>query len=162
MTSLDGRNAVNIDSVQLTWSLARDGKRIIEPSPLGLKLDIRTIGRGARLVDQQQTTVNDIYEIVLGKARSAPDHYRQLALTFDASAAFKFQLLVGAYDNGVALRYVVPDQPSVKALSIKSEDTQFNFARDYECRTLRFFVGIIVKSGLPWISSIQLFRNLYE
>lgn len=133
VTSPDGRNAVTIDSAQLTWSLARDGKRIIEPSPLGLKLDIGAIGRGARLVDQQQTTVNDTYQIVLGKASSAPDHYRQLALTFDASAALKFQLLVRAYDNGVALRYVVPEQPGVKALNVKAEDTRFNFAKDYDC-----------------------------
>lgn len=163
VTSPDGRNAVTIDSAQLTWSLARDGKRIIEPSPLGLKLDLGAIGRGARLVDQRQTTVNDTWQIVLGKASSAPDHYQQLALTFDASATLKFQLIVRAYDNGVALRYVVPEQQGVKALSVKSEDTQFNFAKDYDCwgaNMGRFDTSFEAEYDQVKASKIRNFHNL--
>ena len=44
-----GANVVTIDSDKLTYSVSRNGKPIIEPSPLGLNLDIGTIGPGAKL-----------------------------------------------------------------------------------------------------------------
>ncbi len=34
------------------------------------------------------------------------------------------------YDDGVAFRYFVPDQPSLKELRILNESTRFNFAKD--------------------------------
>ena len=44
-----------------------------------------------------------------------------------------FHLLVRAYDNGVAFRYAVPEQAGVSAIKVRSEGTQFNFAKDYDC-----------------------------
>ncbi len=35
-----------------------------------------------------------------------------------------------AYDDGVAFRYVVPEQPSLKELRILNEATQFRFSKD--------------------------------
>ncbi len=129
--SPDGRNAVSIDSERLTWSVSRDGKRILEPSPLGLNLDIGAIGPGAKLSGHAETSVNDTYQIVVGKARSAPDRYHQSDLSFNGKP--QFHLLVRAYDNGVALRYVVPEQDGLKSFKVMNEATQFNFARDYDC-----------------------------
>nr|WP_315251074.1 glycoside hydrolase family 97 protein [uncultured Duganella sp.] len=130
--SPDGRNAVSIDGDKLTWSLSRDGKRIIEPSPLGLKLlEIGPIGPGARLTGHAESSVKDTYEIVLGKARSAPDHYNQSEVSF--AGKLQFKLLVRAYDNGVALRYAIPEQEGLKTVKVMSEATQFNFAKDFDC-----------------------------
>lgn len=132
--SPDGRNAVSIDSDKLTWAVSRDGKAIIDASPLALTLDIARIGAGARLTGHAETSVKDTYEIVVGKARSAPDHYNQSDLAFAAAGKpLNFNLLVRAYDNGVAFRYAVPEQAGVSAIKVRSEGTQFNFAKDYDC-----------------------------
>jgi alpha-glucosidase len=132
--SPDGRNAVSIDSDKLTWAVSRDGKAVIDASPLALTLDIARIGAGARLTGHAETSVKDTYEIVVGKARSAPDHYNQSDLAFAAAGKpLNFKLLVRAYDNGVALRYAVPEQAGVTAIKVMSEGTQFNFASDYDC-----------------------------
>jgi len=132
--SPDGRNAVSIDSEHLSYTVSRDGKAILAPSPLGLNLDIGAIAAGARLTGHKENSVNDVYQIVVGKARSAPDRYQQADLSFAANGtAPQFHLLVRAYDNGVALRYVVPEQPGLSAFKVKTEATQFNFAQDYEC-----------------------------
>lgn len=132
--SPDGRNVVALDSDKLTYTVSRDGKRIIEPSPLGLNLDIGAIGAGAKLSGHTQRSVRDTYQIVVGKARSAPDHFNESTLAFAANGkAPQFQLLVRAYDNGVALRYVVPEQAGLSAFKVMGEATQFNFAKDYDC-----------------------------
>lgn len=132
--SPDGRNVVAIDSAKLTYAVSRDGKRIIDASPLGLNLDIGALGAGARLSGSTQRSVKDTYEIVVGKARSAADHFNESTLSFAANGkAPQFQLLVRAYDNGVALRYTVPEQAGLSAFKVMNEATQFNFAKDYDC-----------------------------
>jgi alpha-glucosidase len=129
-----GSNVVTIDSDKLTYSVSRNGKVIIEPSPLGLNLDIGTIGPGAKLTGRTGGSVNDTYEIVVGKARSAPDRYTHADLAFAAAGKpFNFHLLVRAYDDGVAFRYTLPEQAGLSAVKVKSETTQFNFAKDYDC-----------------------------
>jgi alpha-glucosidase len=161
--SPDGRNAVSIDSDRLTWSVSRDGKRILEPSPLGLNLDIGAIAAGARLTGHAETMVKDSYEIVAGKARSAPDHYRQSELAFAANGkAPQFQLLVRAYDNGVALRYVVPEQRGLTTFKVMNEATQFNFARDYDCwgaNMGRFDTSFEAEYDATKASKIRNFHN---
>jgi alpha-glucosidase len=132
--SPDGRNVVTIDSDKLTYAVSRDGKSIIDASPLGLNLDIAAIGAGARLTGHTEASARDTYDIVVGKARSAPDHYNQSELAFAAAGKpLNFHLLVRAYDNGVAFRYAVPEQAGVGAFKVMNETTQFNFAKDYDC-----------------------------
>ncbi|MHA4868186.1 glycoside hydrolase family 97 protein [Duganella sp. PWIR1] len=132
--SPDGRNAVAVDSDKLTYTVSRDGKNLIATSPLGLNLDIGAIGPGAKLSGHAERSVKDTYDIVVGKARSAPDHFNESRLAFAANGkAPQFQLLVRAYDNGVALRYVVPEQAGLSSFKVMNEATQFNFAKDYEC-----------------------------
>jgi alpha-glucosidase len=159
--SPDGRNAISIDGDKLTWSLSRDGKRIIEPSPLGLKLlEIGVIGPGARLTGHTERTVKDTYEIVLGKARSAPDHYNQSEISFTGKLQFK--LLLRAYDNGVALRYAIPEQAGLSAVQVMSENTQFNFAKDYDCwgaNMGRFDTSFEAEYDLTKASKIRAFHN---
>ncbi|USX11809.1 glycoside hydrolase family 97 protein [Oxalobacteraceae bacterium OTU3CAMAD1] len=129
-----GSNVVTIDSDKLTYSVSRNGKVIIEPSPLGLNLDIGTIGPGAKLTGRTGGNVNDTYDIVVGKARSAPDRYTHADLAFTAAGKpFNFHLLVRAYDDGVAFRYTLPEQAGLSTVKVKSENTQFNFAKDYDC-----------------------------
>lgn len=163
VTSPDGRNIVSIDSDKLTWAVSRDGKAIIEPSPLGLNLDIAAIGAGAKLTGQTQASVKDTYEIVVGKARSAPDHYNQSDLAFAAAGKpLDFHLLVRAYDNGVAFRYAVPEQAGVGAFKVMNETTQFNFARDYDCwgaNMGRFDTSFEAEYDLTKASKIRNFHN---
>ncbi|MES2162005.1 MAG: glycoside hydrolase family 97 protein [Pseudomonadota bacterium] len=134
VTSPDGRNVVTLDSDKLMYSVSRDGKPIITPSPLGLVLDSIQLGAGARLAGQAASSVNDTYHIVVGKAASAPDHYNQSDLAFTAGdKAFKFNIVVRAYDNGVAFRYAVPEQAGVSAFKVRTETTEFRFAKDFDC-----------------------------
>jgi alpha-glucosidase len=47
-----------------------------------------------------------------------------------AAAGRRLVIEARAYDDGVAFRYVVPDQPSVKELRILNESTQFRFSKE--------------------------------
>ena len=134
VASPDGRNIVTIDSDKLSYTVTRNGKPIIAASPLGLVLDSVVLGAGARLTGQTASSVNDTYHIVVGKAASAPDHYNQSDVAFTAGdKGFKFNIVVRAYDNGVAFRYAVPEQAGLSTVTVRTEATEFRFARDFDC-----------------------------
>ena len=134
LASPNGRNLVTMDTNKLTYAVHRNGKAVIAPSPLGLKLDIASIGAGARFTGQTRSSVDARYRIVLGKAASAPDRYQQAILAFTSlDKAVRFELIVRAYDNGVALRYAVPEQGGLAGFKVMNEATQFFFAADFHC-----------------------------
>lgn len=132
--SPDGRNVVTLDSDKLTYAVSRSGKAIISASPLGLQLDRGQIGAGAVMSGHTEATVKDTYDIVVGKSDTAPDHYNQSTLAFaTADKKLKFNVIVRAYDHGVALRYTIPEQAGLTDFKVMTEATQFNFARDFDC-----------------------------
>jgi alpha-glucosidase len=133
VASPDGRNVVTLDSEKLTYAISRDGKAVIDASPLGLNLDIGQIGAGAAYDSHTGTEVNDTWDIVVGKADIAPDHYNQSDLAFTTAKGLKFDIIVRAYDDGVAFRYVVPEQAGISDFKVMNEATQFNFPKDYDC-----------------------------
>ncbi|MFT4076510.1 MAG: glycoside hydrolase family 97 protein [Asticcacaulis sp.] len=133
LASPDGRNVVTLDSDKLTYAISRDGQAVIEASPLGLNLDINQIGAGAALNSHSETAVNTTWNLVVGKTATAPDHYTQSTLAFTTPKGLKFDIIVRAYDDGVAFRYAVPEQAGVSDFKVMSEVTQFNFPKDYDC-----------------------------
>lgn len=133
VASPDGRNIVTVDSDKLTYAVSRDGKAVIDPSPLGLNLDIASVGAGAQYTNHTGIEVNETWDIVVGKADTAPDHYNQSDLAFTTDKGFKFDIIVRAYNEGIAFRYAVPEQPGVSDFKVMNEATQFNFPKDYDC-----------------------------
>ena len=133
VTSPDGRNVVTIDSDKLTYAISRDGKAVIDPSPLGLNLDIGQIGAGAQYTKHIGNSVNTTWNLVVGKTATASDHYTQSDLAFITTKGLKFDLVMRAYDEGVAFRYVMPEQAGISDFKVMSEATQFNFPKDYDC-----------------------------
>ncbi len=45
----------------------------------------------------------------------------------------RMDLIVRAYDDGVAFRYRVPVQPQLASVWLMNERTQFHFPNDYSC-----------------------------
>ncbi len=133
VASPNGRNIVTLDSEKLTYAVSRDGKAVIDPSPLGINLDIGQISAGATYTTHTGTSVNETWDIVVGKADTAPDHFNQSDLAFTTGKGLKFDVIVRAYDEGVAFRYAVPEQAGVSDFKVMSENTQFNFPKDYDC-----------------------------
>ncbi len=134
VTSPNGRTTVEIGHDDgLTFSVTRDGNTLVDPSQLGINTDAGNFGYGTIAVDaQKDTTVNDTYDMVVGKASKIADHYNQTELDLN-DGKLKLDLIVRAYDNGVALRYVLPPQPALTDFKVMGEMTRFNFSADYDC-----------------------------
>jgi alpha-glucosidase len=147
LASPDGSNEVRIDVDNgLSYRVSRGGKPVIVASPIGLTTDEGGFGNEAvSVLSNERTAVDEVYRPLVGEASEAADRYSQLVLTLQRpSDGLRFNLVARAYDHGVALRLVVPQQEGLSALDVHGESTTFNFAADYDC--WGFNVGKFVSS----------------
>jgi alpha-glucosidase len=121
------------------YAVARKGKPLLTPSPLDLALDKGgALSTRLAIAGVNQTSVNQTYDLVTGKTRTARDHYNELTVDFAEAgpAGRKLRVIARAYDDGVAFRYVLPDQPTLAGVALRGEETRFDFAADDRCWAL--------------------------
>nr|AGU10215.1 Glycoside hydrolase 97 [uncultured organism] len=137
VTSPDERNRIDltITDGKLQFVVARNGKDVLAPSPVGLFTDQGPIGgQDVEVLGQDRTSVDTIYRPVMGKASQVPDRYNELILHLTRKKdGLRFDLHARAYPEGVAFRFVIPQQERVKSLDVYWETTGFYFPADYDC-----------------------------
>lgn len=77
----------------------------------------------------QSTTVNANWKPVLGEQANIPDHYNEITVSLsaiDRSRKGVMQLIVRAYNEGIAFRYFFPEMLETQILEIKQEATSFH------------------------------------
>jgi alpha-glucosidase len=124
-----------------TYAIAFDGKPVIAASSLGLRLDKTSGGplsEGLKRVAINPGNADGTYELPVGKTRTARDRYSESTLAFEETKAGgrKLEIVFRAYDDGVAFRYRLPEQPGLSDVAIRNELTRFDFATDGDCWSL--------------------------
>ena len=115
---------------QLGYSVAFHGRPVIEWSNLGLALEgAPPLGPAARIESAQTSNQDETWNSVQGKASPIRNHYNAVAVAA-SDGGRRLTVEARAYDDGVAFRYVVPEQPALKQLRILNEATQFHFTKD--------------------------------
>ena len=140
LRSPDGRTEVRValrDGTML-YSVHRDRRRILDPSALGLDLT-NTVNGEQRTAPFDRFTLTGVsrrehratWTPVWGKSSEVEDHFRELTVGLRGAVSPQRSLAVvfRAYDDGIAFRYVVPEQPGF-AESV-SDRTEFNFAGNW-------------------------------
>ena len=82
--------------------------------------------------------MNESYNLPVGKANPVRNHYREvtLPLTERAGSRRKINLIVRAYDDGLAFRYEFPEQPGWTSFTLTDEQTTFRLAGNPTLHTL--------------------------
>ncbi|HWW76072.1 MAG TPA: glycoside hydrolase family 97 N-terminal domain-containing protein, partial [Pyrinomonadaceae bacterium] len=122
------------------YSVVYGGRRVIEPSALGLVFkDGGLLSAGMRVTGTRRRANDTWYEIVAGKASRGRDNYRELVVSLEekAGARRRLELVFRAYDDGAAFRYRIPAQAALKEFEIVDERSEFRFAADYPCWALQ-------------------------
>lgn len=84
--------------------------------------------------------VDETYELIVGKTKTARNNYRQvlIPLTEPGGAKRKMNLVVRAYNDGMAFRHEFPVQNNWTSYSLTEERTHFKLAGDPVVYTLFF------------------------
>ncbi|MFP5236934.1 MAG: glycoside hydrolase family 97 protein [Acidobacteriota bacterium] len=115
----------------LDYSVEVGGRRLIDASGMGLKIAGQApLGPGMKQVHVETGQVDSTYTIPVGKTSSVRDHYNWARAEFADASGRKLSIEMRAYDDGIAFRYDVPDQPALHQVRIQHELTEFKFAKD--------------------------------
>lgn len=138
VASPDGGNKIFVGingNGQPMYRVERKGAIVIAPSQLGLELDTDLLGWGMTITGNDKASADTSYSIVAGKAATGRDHYNQATIHFQekGGAKRKLDVVVRAYDDGVAFRMVIPIQNATAAAIVRYERTIFSFPEAYKC-----------------------------
>jgi alpha-glucosidase len=136
VTSPDGHTRLTVSAeAGLHYTVDHDGAPVLAESPMGLFTSQGSIGGEAvTVLASEATSVNDSYAPLAGKASQVADRYNQLTLHLQRRKDdVRFDVVLRAYDDGVAFRFVVPGQARFQNLDVFWETTGFYFPADYGC-----------------------------
>ncbi len=135
--SPDGRLAIELftrkasrEPSPLQYRVALSDRAVVGASKLGVSLKGGTIlGRSSVIVSSQSTMIDSSFEQYPGKRTHVIDRANETTLTLRERGAkpLEWQLVVRAYDDGVAFRYRFPKQPGWSELELSEELTEFAF-----------------------------------
>ncbi len=118
---------------QLAYRVSLRGKPVFDWSKLGLEIQGGPpLGAGMKIVSAEASTHDGSWSSTFGKANPIRDHYNAVVVK-TAENARRVRLLdieARAYDDGVAFRYLIPEQPSIRELRLTAESTQFRVAKE--------------------------------
>ncbi len=146
VTSPDGGVSVTVsDAKGARWSARYRGVQLFTPADLGLDLrtkpgpDVGTkLGEALVIVGSSTREVADRFDRVAGKSARVEARGRAMLVDFrePGAAGRRLSVEVRAYDDGIAFRYILPEQDNLVAPDIANELTTFGFARDHRCWSL--------------------------
>jgi len=115
----------------LHYAVEFHGKRVFDESALGLKLEAQpALGSGMHQVKTETGKADETYSIPVGKTSTVRDHYNSERADYEDADGRKLSVEVRAYDDGVAFRMIVPEQPAIKHARVEHELTEFRFSKD--------------------------------
>lgn len=136
LASPDGALKVTVSDSdgQARYAVSYKGQPLLAPSPLGLVLADESLSHDLKITGASQAANDTTYDLVAGKARTVRDHYNQLSVDFQEPEGKKrsLRVILRAYDDGVAFRYVLPGRAG-EAAAVRDEETRFDFTADQAC-----------------------------
>jgi alpha-glucosidase len=123
--------SVDAERGKLLYSIERDGKRLIEPSSLDVRLaDLESIAAGASIQSVARRDIDQTSDLLWGKTSRLRDHCRTATIRLANKSGVNWDIELRVYDDGAALRYGFPEQERLRGFVIESESTEFRLGGD--------------------------------
>ncbi|MEZ0470440.1 glycoside hydrolase family 97 protein [Luteimonas salinilitoris] len=110
------------------YAIRAHGRILLQPSPLGLRLENGDFARGLELVEAGETRpVEDRYELSTGKRRLNEYHGHRRVFAWRNADGRPMETVFQVSDDGVAFRYRLPGSGDA-VQRLREETTAFRFA----------------------------------
>ncbi len=109
---------------RLSYSVKSTNTQVLETSPLGIVVDNIDLGDGAKIVSKPILTKIDENYAILGNHSIAYNHCNEATIPVETKGK-TFKLIVRVYNDGVAIRYALPEGSK----HIDSENTSWNLPK---------------------------------
>lgn len=149
---------------RLAYQVSYEGKPLVEPSPLGIRVHSAypVLGEDLHLISSKKTSVDEVFAIPAldGNGRN---HYNGLIAEFKEKGALErlLSIEVRVFDDGAGFRYLFPKSASIEKFIVEEEETEFRFVGDGEARfrSLNQETGATVPV-VAWLSAIPTLTQI--
>jgi alpha-glucosidase len=124
---------------QLVYDVSFRGKSMLNPSALNLTLaGEKPLGANVRMTNAMSMQSAETYWLVAGRAHQVGTNYASVSVDIEEADApnRKMTIEARAYNDAIAFRYVVPEQPALKEFRLAKENTEFRVSMDAMCYAL--------------------------
>lgn len=115
------------------YEVYADGKSVIDKSMLGFEFKNEpTFKDSLEIINIEKRNFDETWKPIYGTDEYVRNNFNESTITFQefSKSKRKFQLIVRAYNDGVAFRYVLPGKNTGDSLFITQENTMFRFAQN--------------------------------
>lgn len=123
----------NLNQGKLQYSVVHGSTEVITPSDMGFVFrDNDSLSKDFEITGVERSSHDDTWEQVWGEKKHIRNNYNalQIDLREKSGKNRKLQLQFRAFDDGVAFRYVFPEQGIQDSIYIMDELTRFNLKDD--------------------------------
>lgn len=109
---------------QLFYTVLRNADTIIFPSQLGLELNDRSFNDSLEFVSAlPEVIINENYTMLLGKQKENLNNAKELTITLENAQKKQISIVLRAYNEGVAFKYVLNDDEDTKKIFLAEKST---------------------------------------
>jgi len=118
---------------QLHYSVRSGELQFIKPSPLGFELRTQSLKKDFEIIASETYSESSTWKTIWGQRETVKNHYNQLTLHLKQKGTnVLVDIVAKAFNDGVAFRYIFPQQEELKDFVIIDELTTFNFKGDHK------------------------------
>lgn len=127
-----------LDKNSPVYSVAFNKQTLIQDSPLTLTFDNGAFGENVKINKPVFSTKEDTYELIVGKAKHIHSLSKEVIIPLEETVQpfRKINLVVRAFDDGIAFRYEFPKQKGWDSYIMYDEGTTFNLQSNPNVTTL--------------------------
>lgn len=114
------------------YSLSYKGKTVIADSKLGLTADEMGFADNFKIAGTRTRSNDTTWTPVWGEYAEIRDNYNELSVDLKGGEPEReMTLTFRLFDDGLGFRYELPLQPNANYLTVRDENTEFNFTGDH-------------------------------
>ena len=130
VSSPDGklRFSLKVTSESVSYDIDYRKQPLITNSLLGFSFDSGEFGRNLKAGKVQRKKIDETYKLIVGKTSSVRSRCNEMTVPMQerSDSGRLINLVVRAFDDGIAFRYEFPEQKAWDSYVMYDERTQFN------------------------------------
>ena len=127
---------LSVSGGQSMISIDYKGETLLSDSPVGIEFEDGYFGDGVKVRAGKPFAVVDDYDMPVGKTSHVHSVSNELVATLGNAEGRKVRIYMRAFDDGVAYRYEIPEQKSMKSLAVKAECMELKPVGDPETKAM--------------------------
>ncbi len=120
---------INKENRRISYAVSKNEKTVLHPSHLGMRVrNVGDLSQDLEVLGIHRSSKNERWEQPWGQSRTVVDNHNTVIITArHAPTKIRFDVEFRAFNDGVAFRYIWPEQTKLTYFELDDEISEFRF-----------------------------------